>query len=65
MPLAFLGIWSLPTLLAVMAANWAFKVVVEAVMTPLTYVICERLKRSEGVDAYDEGTDFNPFSLKS
>ncbi|MFM9147771.1 MAG: queuosine precursor transporter, partial [Verrucomicrobiota bacterium] len=56
-PLAFLGIWSLPTLLAVMAANWAFKGLVEAIMTPLTSVICERLKRSEGVDAYDEGTD--------
>ena len=33
-------------------------------MTPVTYVICERLKRSEGVDAFDDRTDFNPFSLK-
>ncbi|MFM9000337.1 MAG: queuosine precursor transporter [Opitutia bacterium] len=63
-PVAFLGIWTAPTLLAVMAANWGFKVLVEAVMTPVTYVVCERLKRAEGVDAFDEGTDFNPFSLK-
>jgi hypothetical protein len=39
-------------------------VLVEAVMTPVTYVVCERLKRAEGVDADDSATDFTPFSLK-
>ena len=63
-PLAFAGIWTGATLLKVMAANWAFKVLVEAVMTPVTYVVCERLKRAEGVDADDSATDFTPFSLK-
>ncbi|GBL44038.1 hypothetical protein EMGBD4_15370 [Verrucomicrobiota bacterium] len=47
-----------------MAANWAFKVLVEAAMTPVTYVVCEKLKQAEGVDAYDAQTDFTPFSLK-
>ena len=50
-PLAFLGIWSPATLLAVMAANWFFKVIVEAVMTPVTTVVCAKLKQAEGVDA--------------
>ncbi len=63
-PLAFAGIWTGATLLKVMAANWAFKVLVEVVMTPVTYVVCERLKRAEGVDADDSATDFTPFSLK-
>ena len=53
-PLAFAGLWTGATLLKVMAANWAFKVLVEVVMTPVTYVVCERLKRAEGVDADPE-----------
>jgi len=63
-PLAFLGIWSPATLLAVMLANWIFKVLVEAVMTPVTTVVCAKLKAAEGVDTFDTDTDFNPFSLK-
>jgi uncharacterized integral membrane protein (TIGR00697 family) len=63
-PLAFLGIWSPATLVAVMAANWLFKVLVEAVMTPVTTLVCAKLKQVEGVDAYDTDTDFTPFSLR-
>jgi uncharacterized PurR-regulated membrane protein YhhQ (DUF165 family) len=59
-----LGIWSPATLLAVMTVNWLFKVLVEAVMTPVTTIVCAKLKQAEGVDAYDDQTDFNPFSLK-
>ncbi len=62
-PLAFLGIWTLPTLAVVMFANWAFKVLVEVVMTPFTYWACAKLKAAEGVDADDTHTDFTPFKL--
>ena len=64
-PLAFAGIWTFRTLVAVMLANWVFKIMVEVVMTPFTYWVCAKLKQAEGVDAYDQGTDFTPFSLKS
>ncbi len=64
-PIAFAGIWTGSTLAAVMLANWLFKVAVEAVMTPVTYWACASLKRAEGVDAYDNKTDFTPFSLKA
>ena len=64
-PIAFLGIWTGHTLAAVMLANWLFKVSVEVVMTPFTYWACASLKRAEGVDAYDNRTDFTPFSLKA
>jgi hypothetical protein len=40
-----------------------FKVLYEAVITPLTYVIVRRLKAAEGIDHYDRSTNFNPFRL--
>ena len=40
-----------------------FKVLYEALATPLTYAIVNFLKRAEGVDVYDVTTDFNPFRL--
>jgi queuosine precursor transporter len=63
-PIAFAGIWTFDTLLAVIAFNWGFKIVVEIVMTPATYMIVNRLKRVENEDYFDTQTNFTPFSLK-
>jgi queuosine precursor transporter len=63
-PVAFAGIWTGETLLAVIAFNWAFKVSVEVVMTPATYAIVGWLKRHEREDFYDVRTNFTPFSLQ-
>jgi queuosine precursor transporter len=63
-PLAFYGIWTHDTLLAVMAFNFLFKLGVEVAFTPVTYFVVGRLKRAEGVDTYDRDTNFTPFSLK-
>ena len=62
-PIAFFGIWNSETLFAVLIFNFAFKVCVEIVMTPVTYVAVAFLKRAEGEDYYDRQTDFTPFSL--
>lgn len=62
-PIAFYGIWEHSTLLKISLFNWAFKVGIEVVMTPLTYLACNTLKRAEHEDYYDRGTDFTPFSL--
>jgi uncharacterized integral membrane protein (TIGR00697 family) len=62
-PLAFYGIWETKTLVGVVVFNWFFKVSVEAVLTPLTYLVVNFLKRAEREDFYDVGTDFTPFSL--
>lgn len=35
----------------------------EIFMTPVTYKIIGFLKRKEGLDVYDRGTDFNPFAI--
>ncbi len=63
-PLAFMGIWTFDTLLGVVVFNWIFKITVEIVMTPVTYVVVNKLKRAENEDYLDVATDFTPFSLK-
>ena len=63
-PIAFAGIWESSTLLAVIGFNFAFKVLVEVLMTPATYFIVNRLKRAENEDYYDDDTNFTPFSLR-
>jgi uncharacterized integral membrane protein (TIGR00697 family) len=63
-PVAFLGIWTSLTLARVLVFNWAFKVMVEVVLTPVTYAIVGALKRAEGEDWFDERTNFTPFSLR-
>jgi uncharacterized integral membrane protein (TIGR00697 family) len=45
--------------------NYLFKCAVEAVMTPATYLAADRLKKAEGVDAYDAGISFNPFGREA
>jgi len=60
-PLAFLGVWTTEQVLTVMVTNWALKVIWEIVLTPVTYAVVGFLKRREGVDVFDEGTDFSPF----
>ena len=63
-PLAFYGIWTNDALLKVIAFNFAFKVGVEVVFTPVTYKVVGWLKRAEGVDYYDRDTNFTPFTLR-
>jgi uncharacterized integral membrane protein (TIGR00697 family) len=44
---------------------WVLKTLWEVAATPLTYAVVGALKRHEGVDVYDVGTDFNPLALRS
>jgi uncharacterized integral membrane protein (TIGR00697 family) len=63
-PIAFMGIWQGQTIVKVIAFNWTMKVIVETVLTPVTYAVVGFLKRREDADTYDTTTNFNPFSLK-
>ena len=47
--------------LTLVLTNYLFKVGVEALMTPLTYRVVNRLKRVEDEDFFDIDTNFNPF----
>ena len=49
------------TILVMAGSGYLFKVLYEALATPLTYAVVGFLKRTEGVDVFDEGTDFSPF----
>ena len=62
-PLAFLGAsgWTLALVLKVLITNWALKVSWEVILTPVTYAVVGFLKRAEGVDVFDEHTNFSPF----
>jgi queuosine precursor transporter len=63
-PLAFYGVWDDDMLVKVLAIQWGLKVAWEAILTPVTYAVVGWLKRREGIDVYDEGTDFTPFRAK-
>src|SRR5579864_8065378 len=53
-----------PLTLATLAASaYIGNVVYEVVATPLTYLVVGFLKRSEGLDAFDYKSNFNPFHL--
>jgi queuosine precursor transporter len=60
-PLAFWGLWTNEQVITVMFTNWGLKVLWEVVLTPVTYAVVGYLKRAEGVDVFDEGTDFSVF----
>ncbi|MGL4314429.1 MAG: queuosine precursor transporter [Sphingomonas sp.] len=64
-PLAFYGLpdWPVGALLMVMLSQFVLKVSWEVVLTPVTYAVVGFLKRAEGVDVYDRGTDFSPFHV--
>jgi uncharacterized integral membrane protein (TIGR00697 family) len=66
-PLAFYNTGIIPNeaLPAIMLAQFALKTLVEIAFTPVTYGVVGFLKRAEGVDHYDIGTNFTPFSVKA
>jgi uncharacterized integral membrane protein (TIGR00697 family) len=65
-PVAFLGAPGFSTALVVkiMITQWVLKVSWEVLLTPVTYAVVGYLKRREGVDVFDEDTDFTPFSAQ-
>lgn len=50
-------------LLASILSGWFLKVLVEVVLTPVTYAVVNKLKKAEGEDVYDRDTDFNPLKV--
>ena len=62
MVLAFGGTISAAAILRLIVSGYIGKVIYETVMTPLTYLVVNGLKKHEGVDTFDVSTDFNPFA---
>jgi uncharacterized integral membrane protein (TIGR00697 family) len=63
-PLAFYGMmdWPLDVLGKVMLSQFVLKVSWEVILTPVTYAVVGWLKRREGVDVFDQDTNFTPFA---
>jgi queuosine precursor transporter len=62
--IAFAGVMPASVLIQVAWSGYLFKVLYEALATPITYAIVGWLKRVEEVDVYDRDTNFNPFILR-
>ena len=63
-PLAFLGVpgFSLSLILSLIVTQWIIKTTWEAVLTPVTYLVVNFLKRRERVEVFDNNVNFSPFA---
>lgn len=50
-------------LLQTILSGWFLKVMVEVVMTPVTYHVVNKLKKVENEDYFDKNTNFNPLII--
>ena len=62
---AFYGTRPLGVILNLIVSGYLIKVIYETLMTPVTYLIVNSLKRAESIDHFDYGTNFSPFATKS
>jgi uncharacterized integral membrane protein (TIGR00697 family) len=60
----FYGTRSTRVIIQLIISGYLIKVIYETVMTPVTYMIVNFLKRTEQVDYFDERTNFNPFAVE-
>jgi uncharacterized integral membrane protein (TIGR00697 family) len=60
--IVFAGVVPVSEMVKLMYSGYFGKVIYEALATPVTYLVVNWLKRVEGVDVFDNATDFNPFS---
>lgn len=60
---AFAGVIPWSVIVTLVGSIYLFKVLYEVVVTPLTYVIVNWLKKAEGIDVFDKNTDFTPFKF--
>lgn len=61
--IAFLGTIPTGDILTTIIAQWLFKSAYEALATPITYLVINKLKQVENIDTYDYETEFNPLTL--
>ncbi len=62
--IAFAGVIPFSGLIMLILSGYIAKVVYEAILTPVTYLVVNKLKRAEGIDVYDKDINYNPFLFK-
>jgi uncharacterized integral membrane protein (TIGR00697 family) len=65
-PLAFAGStgWTTEQIVQVVISQFVLKTLWEALLTPATYAAVGFLKRREGIDVFDDTTNFTPFKTR-
>ena len=61
--IAFFGTIPSSALTSTIITQWLMKSAYEALVTPLTYLAVNFLKRQEGIDFFDYDTQFNPLRI--
>jgi uncharacterized integral membrane protein (TIGR00697 family) len=61
--IAFWAILPSSALWTAIISQWMFKVVYETLVTPLTYLVVNFLKKKENEDYFDQNTNFNPITF--
>jgi queuosine precursor transporter len=59
----FFGTVPPAVIVSAIVAQWIFKSLYEIAATPLTYLVVNYLKRTEGVDVYDRDVSLNPLPV--
>ena len=57
------GVFPWEIFVSLALTNYLFKVGIEAVFTPLTYLVTSLLKKAEKVDVYSDLSDLNPLAF--
>ena len=60
-PLAFLGVMPLGAIFSIILTQVTVKTLYEVMVLPFTSYLARRLKKSEGIDTYDNDISYNPF----
>ncbi|MBW2967574.1 queuosine precursor transporter [Candidatus Woesearchaeota archaeon] len=63
--IAFFGVLPNSLLISIVISNYIFKVLIEVVLTPVTYAVVGWLKKREHEDYFDYHTNFNPFVVQA
>jgi uncharacterized integral membrane protein (TIGR00697 family) len=59
------GVFGWELFLSLVLTNYFLKCLIEAAMTPVTYLAVRALKGGEGIDVYDRGVRYNPFRFSA
>lgn len=61
--IAFWGVIPENIIITTIWSGYLFKVIYETIVSPLTVVIVNYVKKVEGVDTFDRGVNYNPMSV--
>jgi uncharacterized PurR-regulated membrane protein YhhQ (DUF165 family) len=55
------GVFGWELFLSLVLTNYLFKILIEVLFFPMTFLAVKKLKKAEGIDVYDVDVKLNPF----